>query len=99
MDGKMVQSGDPTPRSGDLLILADGRPFQLSSVEEGARGWWFTASALDGSRLIQGNLHLHWDAECEGWRVAGSMRPNSSLKVTMPPSMRRAPGSKRKQFD
>jgi hypothetical protein len=96
----MAQSdGDRTPRPGDLLILADGRRFQISSVEQGVRGWWFSAAGLDGSRLIQGNLQLDWDAASEGWRVAGSMHSNSRLEMPMPPSMRRAPTSKRKQFD
>lgn len=96
----MPQSdGDRTPQSSELLILADGRRFQIASVERGARGWWFTATAHDGSCMVQGNLPLDWDAECRGWRVADAVTPGPSKDVAVPPSMRRAPAPKRKQLD
>src|SRR2546422_6691085 len=60
-----------TPQSGEELIFADGRRFTLAAVENGVRGWWFTARAHDGRSTVQGNLRLTWDSQARAWRPDG----------------------------
>ena len=95
----MPQLDQPrTPESGQTLILADGRHFRVSSAEAGRRGWWFTATAQDGSCILQGNLDLEWDARARVWRPKGTVTPDVS-DTALPPSMRSAPSPKRLQLD
>jgi len=88
---------DRTPASGDVLVLPDGRRFRLSSAEVTLRGWWFCATAQDGSCTLQGNFRLQWDPRANVWRQEGLSAGPSD--VPSPPSMREAPFSKRKQPD
>ncbi|HYU30325.1 MAG TPA: hypothetical protein VEK83_14930 [Gemmatimonadales bacterium] len=60
-----------TPQSGESLILVDGRRFVLATVENGIRGWWFTARAHDGRSTLQGNTRLAWDSQTTAWRPDG----------------------------
>jgi len=53
------------------LILVDGRRFVLATVENGIRGWWFTARAHDGRCTLQGNTRLAWDSQTTAWRPDG----------------------------
>ncbi|MGE5803165.1 MAG: hypothetical protein ACM358_13015 [Gemmatimonadota bacterium] len=87
-----------TPESGETLILSDGRRFRVSRAEAGVRGWWFTASAQDGSCVLQGNLALEWDPRARVWRPKGTL-PSDVSDIALPPSMRSAPSAKRKQLD
>jgi hypothetical protein len=84
--------------SGETLILADGRRFRVSSVEDGARGWWFRATALDGSCALQGNLELQWDGSAHVWRPVGTPAEESP-DIPTPPSMGNASAPKRKQLN
>jgi hypothetical protein len=81
-----------TPESGETLILSDGRHFLVSRPENGLRGWWFTATAQDGSCILQGNLELEWDSRARVWRPQG---PRTSVPdIALPPSMRSTPSPK-----
>lgn len=82
------------PQSGDALILADGRRFVLATAEDGIRGWWFTAKALDGRCTLQGNMRLDWDPQSRAWRPVGAHASPSH-----PPPMRRALQPRHKQLD
>jgi hypothetical protein len=87
-----------TPASGEPLILSDGRRFLMSRAEHGLRGWWFTATAQDGSCTLQGNLALEWDSRAHVWRPKGT--PSSTgPDMALPPSMRSAPSPKRLHVD
>lgn len=66
-------TGSGKPQSGETLILSDGRRFRVSSAVSGLRGWWFTATAEDGSSVLQGNLQLDWDARTCVWRPHGDV--------------------------
>ena len=86
VNGAVIDANEiRTPQCGEILMLADGRRFVITSTEAGLRGWWFTAQAQDGSRTLQGNLLLTWDAHGGVWRPAG-MRAAS-----VPRSMGQAP--------
>jgi len=87
-----------TPESGETLILSDGRHFRVSSAEVGQRGWWFTATAHDGSCSLQGNLELEWDARVRVWRPKGTLTSDVAA-IAMPPSMHSTPSAKRRQLD
>jgi hypothetical protein len=102
------QDQNRTPQAGETLILSDGRHFRVSSAEVGVRGWWFSATAQDGSSVLQGNLELEWDARGCVWRPhpspSPSSRPQGALTseaagVSLPPSMRSISSPKRKQLD
>jgi len=66
------ESGSHAPASGDTLVLTDGRLFTLTNVENGVRGWWFSAMAWDGTCTLHGNMRLEWDAQANVWRPAGA---------------------------
>lgn len=70
------------PQVGEPLILVDGRRFTFGEIQDGVRGWWFVATANEGSSTLQGNLQLEWDAQADAWRPVGSGVP------TTPPSLR-----------
>ena len=78
-------NGSRSPRSGDALILADGRRFIVTVIEGGVRGWWFTATAHDGRKTLQGNIHLEWDPQSLAWR------PRGTREITPPHGMLLAP--------
>lgn len=80
------------PKSGEPLVLADGRQFIVDEAQDGVRGWWFRATAQDGSSTLQGNLRLEWDPQLFAWRPEGSNTP-------LPPSMRKASQTKQRQVD
>jgi hypothetical protein len=80
------------PKSGEVVVLADGRRFIVGEVQDGPRGWWFRALAQDGSTTLQGNLRLEWDPQLSVWRPAGSHN-------SLPPSMRRTSQPKQRQLD
>ena len=63
-----TEQGSRTPRSGEPLILADGRRFVFATVESDVRGWWFSAFAQDGRTSLQGNTRLAWDSQSRAWR-------------------------------
>ena len=88
-----------TPESGEPLILPDGRHFRVSSAELGLRGWWFTATAQDGSCILQGNLELEWDLRGRVWRPKGTPPADVPAAIALPPSMRSTPSPKRLQVD
>jgi hypothetical protein len=88
------EPGSRTPQSGEALILTDGRRFVLATAGDGMRGWWFTATALDGRSTLQGNMRFGWDPQAHAWR------PNGVQSVTSQPvPIRRAPQSRHKQVD
>jgi hypothetical protein len=78
-------NGSRSPRAGDSLILADGRRFILTGIEDGVRGWWFTAAAPDGRKTLQGNIHLEWDPQALVWR------PNGTREISPPHNLLHAP--------
>jgi hypothetical protein len=80
------------PQSGELLVLADGRRFVVGEIQNGMRGWWFRATAQDGSSTLQGNLRLAWDPQLSGWRPTANHTP-------LPPSIRKASQPKQRQVD
>jgi hypothetical protein len=88
----MEESTARLPKSGEPLVLSDGRRFNVDEVQDGVRGWWFRATAQDGSSTLQGNLRLEWDAQLAAWRPAGRHTP-------LPPSMRKASQPKQRQVD
>jgi hypothetical protein len=80
------------PKSGEPLVLADGRHFIFGEIQDGVRGWWFRATAQDGRSTLQGNLRLEWDSQVSAWRPAGSHTP-------LPPFMPRTSQPKQRQVD
>ncbi len=78
-------NGSRSPRSGDALILADGRRFVVTVIEDGVRGWWFTAADPIGHKTLQGNIRLEWNAEALAWR------PTGTREISPPHGMLRAP--------
>jgi hypothetical protein len=88
----MQESTARLPQSGELLVLADGRRFIVGEVQNGMRGWWFRATAQDGTSTLQGNLRLEWDAQLFAWRPAGH-------HTARPPSMWKTPQPKQRQVD
>jgi hypothetical protein len=84
------------PQAGEIVMLSDGRKFRLSGVENGPRGWWFTACAVDGSSILQGNLEFAWDPEARVWREERA-RPLRPSETPLPPSMRSTGAPKHKQ--
>jgi hypothetical protein len=73
-----------TPKTGEPLILADGRRFVFATVETDVRGWWFTASAHDGRSTLQGNTRLAWDSQANAWRPEGGRRVPERRRVVRP---------------
>lgn len=78
-------NGTPSPQSGDALILPDGRRFVVGRIENGVRGWWFTAATPDGRKTLQGNIRLEWDPQEHVWR------PNGTREISPPHRMLLAP--------
>jgi hypothetical protein len=86
--------GGLTPQPGEALILLDGRRFTLSTVQAGVRGWWFTATAHDGSCTLQGNLRLTWDVQRQCWCTGEVLSAPA-----VPQSLRRKAQPRLKQTD
>jgi hypothetical protein len=84
----------PAPQSGETLILPDGRRFVFAACDGGSRGWWFSATAQDGTSRLQGNLKLEWDGVARGWRPAGAR-----ATVALPRSLRRTQQPRLRQVD
>jgi hypothetical protein len=40
------------------IFLWDGRKFIITAVENGLRGYWWRATALDGKSTLQGNMNI-----------------------------------------
>ncbi|HWC73147.1 MAG TPA: hypothetical protein VG454_04350 [Gemmatimonadales bacterium] len=80
------------PKAGEFLVLPDGRRFVVAETQNGARGWWFLATAQDGGCTLQGNLQLEWDSQAEVWRPAGA-------RVPVPRSMTKPSQPRLRQLD
>ncbi len=80
------------PQAGESLVLADGRRFVVTEIQNGIRGWWFLATAQDGNSTLQGNLRLEWDSHSLAWRSAAA-------HAATPRSMSTAPQTRLKQAD
>ena len=79
-----------SPQPGEALVLHDQRRFALSSVDNGARGWWITARSADGTTLLQGNFPLEWDAALGTWRPEKMATPSEPAQRSHPTPYRRA---------
>jgi len=50
------------------VISGDGRRFVITTIDTPLRGWWFVATAEDGSTTLETNWRLVWDDAAGAWR-------------------------------